>query len=425
MSGGISRYPDIGAVLARLPRTWVAAAAWALAAVCGALQCRAALSRPPGDRLPDLDVYRGAVRLLLAGGSLYDFAAPETAAPFTYPPFAGLLFTPLAAVPAEPLRYLWTGAILACTTVLGWLVVRAAREPLPGPGSAPQSPGSPPQSPGTAAEAGLVTAALLASAPVSSNLRFGQVSVALAVLVVVDLSPLMPIRLRGALTGLAAGIKLTPLVFVPVLWLSGRRRAAVTAVAAFAGTVGLGWLVLPAESARFWLHELRDVQRIGHLRTGGNQSLNGALLRLGVPAQTRGAVILAAVLVVGLIAVWRAGRLMRSGQWLGGTVVVGAAGVVVSPVSWTHHQIWLVLAAFVPVAASNRARAAWAAAVLVVMVAPVTSLGSGLPGVAGWLLGEARLLLALAVAVAVPFGRPAPQVRQAGAAVASCDDGTA
>jgi alpha-1,2-mannosyltransferase len=199
----------------------------------------------------------------------------------------------------------------------------------------------------------------------------------------------------------------------------------VTALAAFAGTVGLGWLVLPAESARFWLHELRDVQRIGHLRTGGNQSLNGALLRLGVPAQTRGVVVLAAVLVVGLIAVWRAGRLMRSGQWLGGAVVVGAAGVVVSPVSWTHHQIWLVLAAFVPVAASSRARAAWAAAVLVVMVAPVTSLGSGLPGVAGWLLGEARLLLALGVAVAVPFGRPAPQVRQAGAAVASCDDGTA
>ena len=47
--------------------------------------------------------------------------------------------------------------------------------------------------------------------------------------------------------GLAAGLKLTPAIFVAYLLVTGRRRAAATAAAAFAGTVAAGFAVLPAE----------------------------------------------------------------------------------------------------------------------------------------------------------------------------------
>ena len=34
-------------------------------------------------------------------------------------------------------------------------------------------------------------------------------------------------RWRGVAIGVAAGVKLTPLIFIPYLWLIGRRRAAI------------------------------------------------------------------------------------------------------------------------------------------------------------------------------------------------------
>lgn len=363
-----------------------APAVWALAALVAAAQTWAAFHRPLYDRLADLHVYVGSVALLHDGGSLYDFAAASNGAPFTYPPFAGLLFAPLPLVSEPVLRVLWT---LATVAVVVAIAVAVSRADQPHPWL--------PDGAGTAALAVL----LFLSAPVSSNLRFGQVSVFLALLVLLDCLRLVPERFAGVATGVAGAIKLTPLIFIPFFWFSGRRRTAVTAAGTFAGCSLLAWLILPADSARFWFTEIWKVDRVGNISTGGNQSLNGMLLRLDVTDGTRTAIVGLVGLAVATWALVRAVRADRAGAPVAAAVILGAASLVVSPVSWTHHQIWLVLAAFLAVSASAAHNAGWALFVAAVMVLPVTSVGAGLPG--GVLWGNARLLLAVAVACAVPF----------------------
>jgi alpha-1,2-mannosyltransferase len=334
----------------------------------------AALARPAELRLTDLSVYRGAVAGLRHDASLYDFALG--AAPFTYPPFAGLLFAPLGYLPLPVVQAGWTLATAGAVVVLARLAGRT---------SAP-----------------LVALLLVLSAPVASDFKYGQVSLFLAVLVLADVTrtgpgtaPTGAWSLQGVAVGLAAAVKLTPLIFIPMLWLGGRRRAAVTAAATFAACGAAGWVVLPADSWRFWTEEVRDVDRLGYITSVGNQSLNGALLRLGAADSVRSAVVLLVGGLIVLLALRRAARLAHAGNWFAATVVVGAASIVFSPVSWTHHQVWLVLAALLPMHRAYR----WAA--VAVMLLPVTALD--LP-----LWSDARLLLAVAVAAVIPIAGDGP-----------------
>jgi alpha-1,2-mannosyltransferase len=342
---------------------------WVLAAGFAVVQAVWALRRPLPDRLADLHVYRGAVLAMWHGDSLYSYAAGN-GDPFTYPPFAGLVLAPVGGPPEPLLRVLWTALTLAVVFALAVAVARRV----------PWAP------------APLVALALLASAPVARDVRFGQVSVLLAGLVALDglAAPAPATRGRGLATGLAGAIKLTPLVFVPYLWLAGRRRAAAYAVAAAAGATALAFVVLPGDSVRYWFTELWHPERIGNLAGTGNQSINGLLLRSGLPsAWVRPAWAVLAVVVLGLGLV-RAARATRAGYPLVGLAVAGAVCVAVSPVSWTHHQIWLVLAAAGTVGRHRAVRAAWVATVLLIMTVP-------------WLVDNLRGLLAVAVAMLVPF----------------------
>jgi alpha-1,2-mannosyltransferase len=140
---------------------------------------------------------------------------------------------------------------------------------------------------------------------------------------------------------------------------------------------------------------------VGNIATGGNQSLNGALLRWDVPDTARTVVVGVLGSTVIVLALIRAVRAHHNDQPLVAAVMVGAAGLVFSPVSWTHHQVWLVLAALVLVSERTRHNIWWAALVVAVMVLPVTSVGAGLPG--GAVIGNARLWLAIAVAAVIPF----------------------
>jgi alpha-1,2-mannosyltransferase len=368
--------------------------AWLPAAVLAFIQSYAALTRPEHDRLADLGVYLGGVEYLVNGLSLYDFITANDA-PFTYPPFAALLMLPLVYLDETVLRFAWTALTVVAVWWMAIVVSRVVGERVP----ANLTPWLP-----------HITAAILfASAPVSSNIRFGQVSVFLALLILIDLVTPSPRRFSGALTGLSAAIKLTPLIFVPMVWLGGRRRATVAATLAFFGATALALIVLFDDSLRYWGTELLNVDRVGHITTGGNQSVNGALLRLGVPESTRLAIWLASSTIVGVVALWRSARLARAGDWFSAVVVTGAASIAISPVSWTHHQIWLVLAALLPVAGPPARRIAWIAIVLTIMIVPVTSLGSKLPSVLGVVGGELRGLLAVVAACLVPLAFSARQ----------------
>ncbi|HWD09479.1 MAG TPA: glycosyltransferase 87 family protein, partial [Actinomycetota bacterium] len=169
---------------------WVAALA---VAAQGAIHN---LSRPLAERLPDLHIYTLAVTALVHGGSLYMLHQGE-AARFTYPPFAGLAFFPIAYLPEPVTRVLWTLLTIAAVAVLCWVVTTRLPRRL-----GPREVVWP-----------LVTALVLASKPVQSNLWFGQISVLLTLAVVADVLAFSGRRGQGVLTGIAAAIKLTPLVF--------------------------------------------------------------------------------------------------------------------------------------------------------------------------------------------------------------------
>ncbi|MFV2109305.1 glycosyltransferase 87 family protein [Micromonospora sp. LOL_015] len=352
-----------------------------IAAAAG--QVAGAFLRLPGERLTDLNVYWGAVRLMLHGGELYEFSG-HNEAPFTYPPFAGLLFVTIAIFPEAVIQVLWTAATLTAVVFAGCLLRNAVA------GRIAILPALP-----------IVCLLLFLSAPVSSNIRFGQISFVLGVLVLIDCLDIVPIRYRGVATGVASAIKLTPAIFIAYWCVSGQWRKAVTACVAFLTSTALAWLILPAESIRFWFTEIWSVDRIGNIVSIGNQSLNAVLLRFDVADDARTLVVGGLGLLVVGLAFYRAVRASRRGWNLAAAVIVGAAGLVISPVSWTHHQIWLVFAALCAVSVNRKYNAAWSMLVAFMMIAPVTSVGGDLLGDA--VVGNLRFGLAVAVACFVPL----------------------
>ena len=171
-------------------------------------------------------------------------------------------------------------------------------------------------------------------------------------------------------------MKLTPLMFVVYLLLTGRIRAAVTAMATFAAAVGLGFLVAPAESVRYWLHgTFAAADRISPVASTTNHSLAGLLARAGAP----GWVGLGAAAVLGVAGLVVAVLAHRRGRPLLGVTVCGLLSAAVAPFAWSHHFVWfgplVVLLAYRAWTGDRRA-AAGLAGVLVVTAAWVT----GLPG---------------------------------------------
>ncbi|MFE9202330.1 glycosyltransferase 87 family protein [Micromonospora sp. NPDC007230] len=329
------------------------------------------------DHLSDLHIYYGALTDLRAGRPLYGYVA-ENGGPFTYPPFAALVLTPITVLPEPALGVLWllltvVAVVAIAVPVGGVLAPERSRRPL---------------------AVAAVATALMLSAPVQSNLRFGQVSIFIVLLALLDGMGITPPRWRGVLVGLAAAIKLTPLLFVAYFLVSGRYRDAGRAAAAFLVAAGVAAAVLPAESWTYWTGTVLQTSRIGDLASLGNQSLHGMLLRVGVAPATLPLLWAALVGVICAVALLRARQLTGLGRPGHAAVLVGCATVAASPVSWTHHQIWPVLAAMLLVGASGVARRVAGAALLVAMV---VSLGAALgpvsarPGVQ-FLLENARAL---------------------------------
>jgi alpha-1,2-mannosyltransferase len=375
----------------------VAALLWVAAGAVAALQAVRAFLDPRGEVLADLHVYYGAVKALYRDGSLYGYVAAN-GDPFTYPPFAGLVLSPLILVPEPVAGLLWTAITVALVGLAAWVVARRLEA-----GRTQAAIIAP-----AAILAPAIALALILSAPLVSNIRFGQVSWLLVVLVGVDALAIAPARFRGVATGIAAAVKLTPLIFIPYYWFSGRRREAVVGTATFAGCTALGWLILPADTAHYWLTAIWHTDRIGDLAMPGNQSMNGILLRLGVPTDVKTITLGLLSLVVVVLGLRRAARAARNGDELAGLAITGAVAVAVTPVSWTHHQVWLLLAAVVALGHPGWDRW-WPAAVLAVMILPVGGIAAALPAVAEPFAENLRGLLAVAIAVALPFTSTRPR----------------
>jgi alpha-1,2-mannosyltransferase len=271
----------------------------------------------------DLMVYRFAAEHLLAGLDLYStgLTGKPNELLFIYPPFAAISAIPLAFLDGSTVGLLWLLGMLAALT---YAVVRMLK------------------SMGMHAGADMLSlTALLVGViawlePMRLTAELGQINLVLLVLVVGDLLGARQSRWSGIGIGLAAGLKLTPALFIVYLLVTRRIRAAVVATGTFAATVALGFAVAPRDSTTYWLHgRFDDVNRISH-DPHANTSVSGLLLRLHVSPSmaTAAAIALAAVAVVIAALAYRRGRPVLA------LAIVGLASAAASPFSWSHHWVW-------------------------------------------------------------------------------------
>jgi len=341
----------------------------------------------------DLDVYRTGAKVLLHGGDLYG-RLPRLGdghqLPFTYPPFAALTFIPLALVGYSTANWLLTAVTIAC--VAASLRCFAARTP--GKTGARMRRLLP----------WALPAALLLE-PIRSTLTYGQINAVLMALVTVDCLTRSPRWPRGIGVGIAAAVKLTPGIFLLFFLLRRDLRSAARAGLAFAACTGAGFALAPRDSVRYWTQIAYQPARTGTISYAANQSILGTLARLGLSHPARAWLWLTLCLLVAALAITGMRGAIRTGQITYALVLNATAGLLISPISWSHHWVWAAPALLTYLATThpNRRRPPTAAvlALLTFVIAPHWLLPSGSGRELHWswwqqAVGDSYALIALA-----------------------------
>jgi alpha-1,2-mannosyltransferase len=276
----------------------------------------------------DLKVYRDSVSFWRSGKNPYIATFTQKRLPFTYPPFALLVLAPFTWPSFLIAQWLLWVASIAAATGSVVLVLRDR---------------------GVAVTKRLWCEALAWSCasvmvlePARSGVDYGQIEFILMFLVVADLL-LVPSRYRGILTGFAAAVKLTPLVFVVAFAVSRDVKSVIRAVASFLAWTALSWLFWPGLSRIYWLHDVSRPARDGSIVYGGNQSWYAILHRAPFSADGSELAWLLLSLLTLAVTSFVAWRCLRVSQKGFAMVSIALAGLLVSPISWTHHWIWVLL----------------------------------------------------------------------------------
>jgi alpha-1,2-mannosyltransferase len=262
---------------------------------------------------------------------------------YLYTPFAALGFAVGSLLPWAVLKWLMFATSLAAMVVtvwvtfgqLGWTGRRRA-----------------------AAVLGVAAVALW-TGPVMRSLQVGQIELVLMALIAWDLCQPEGRRWKGVGVGIAAGIKLVPLIFIPYLILAGKIRQAIVALAVFAATAAIGFAVLPYDSVKWWL--------TGYFLHAGdflntslgsvlNQSLLAMITRTPAGAGSVTALWLLLAALLGCLGLGSAAVLARTGRPTAGWVTCAVTGVLISPISWDNHWVWIVPVGVLLVDAAVRAR---------------------------------------------------------------------
>lgn len=287
----------------------------------------------PGNGLywmNDYQVWYEGGRAVLTGNSasLYDFRTVPYNYRFPYSPFSALLFVPLALLPLPVGQILWFVVNLVALAVCCWVCFRLMGIPN--------------------GKASIIAAIVVACCsilldPILDNQMFGTVNLFLMFLVIIDFAPDLPPRFHGIFTGIAAGIKLTPLFFILFMFVTGKKRAAITGVCTFIGTLLLGWIFIPGLfdvylfKGQFW-----DAAILGLTPTDVMHSLFGFFARTAGTPTIAPPIAYIAAAAVGLFGLYMGRVAMRQGHDLLAIALIGDTTLLISPVTWMATMVWIV-----------------------------------------------------------------------------------
>lgn len=254
---------------------------------------------------------------------------------FTYSPFAAVVFVPIAAIPLAIARVLWD---LVSVAALAYSLVLIAK--LAG------------YRPSRLMIAGATAAAMVLD-PVYQTLFLGQINLILLALILTDVWRVSRGRTAGLGVGIAAAIKLTPAIFIVFFLLARRTKAAVIAAGTFVGCGLIGLLIAPRASKEYWEHLFYDTKRVGAPYIS-NQSPYATAVRIAGGATHIGPWYVIIPLGFAAIGLGAAAIFARRDDWLSAAAVTGTTGLLVSPISWAHHWVWILPALVVLVRSGHR-----------------------------------------------------------------------
>jgi alpha-1,2-mannosyltransferase len=328
----------------------------------------------------DIDVYRMGGRAWLDGTPLYsDGTIFHTRAgldlPFTYPPLAAIVFAPFAWLSLSGAGATITVITLLLLIVSTWIVLTRLRV-----WDRPAIATGPAWLRRCWLAAAIVAPAVIYLEPIRSNFDFGQINVVLMTLVIADCVPRRTPWPRGLLLGVAIALKLTPAVFLLYFLLRRDTRALLVTAASVVAATLVGFLLAWQDSFQYWTRTVHDTDRIGTATLNTNQNIAGTLARLGLGETPRFVLWVVACFAVLALVVWAAHRVLREsgpdgpGAQSGEAAVlalvcVAMFGLVVSPVSWSHHWVWALPTVLVTAVVAYRHRNVALAAVTAVGLA--------------------------------------------------------
>ena len=294
----------------------------------------------------DFSIYRlGAMTIFDNEGFTQDLYSPTLndhgviKPPFTYPPFAAMLFLPFAFLPLEVGKVIMVvgSAVVAwwiSTIIYNYVNARGRELPLQ-------------QYFGRAGTIAVLTILVVSAGPWQRTLDLIQINPFITALILADFVRPATRVPRGVLSGIAGGVTLTPLVFGLILLVRRDWKGVATLGATFFGTIALGFILMPKDAPEFWFSALTNPSRVGGLNFVDNVSIQGWLLHFGLSESAAKPVYYALALVTIVLTAALLYQLERRGAALAQVAVTASLMVALSPISWSHHIVLLPLLAFV------------------------------------------------------------------------------
>ncbi|MBP3087976.1 DUF2029 domain-containing protein [Corynebacterium sp. sy017] len=289
--------------------------------------------------LIDTDVYRLGAIEFLGEGELYnkDYATRLINLPFTYPPFGALFFIPFAFLGQVGAETLLTVVSALCLWLSMGAILRTADIKKPWLWALWCLP------------------VALVFEPVHETFQFGQINLILMTLVIIDITGLIPKLPRGILIGVAAAIKLTPAYFGLYFLARAQWKGALGVIGGFLGASALAFICHPATSIQYFTSVVFHANRIGNPEYAKNVSISGINART-VDSQLVWLIVCVAITALAFFAARRATVAQKP---LLAIIAIALACLCVSPVSWSHHWVWLVPTVIVLFIYNYRGLAIW------------------------------------------------------------------